>query len=87
MDSSSGRVRLIGSAHTRFIGIVRASGTPTPVIRLERMRLASSVHGLSMKGCVQSVGRCRLIARRSPTDESMAAIPEPIIVPTMTSPG
>lgn len=42
---------------------------------------------LALVAFVQSVGRCRLIARRSPTDESMAAVPEPIIVPTMTSPG
>lgn len=42
---------------------------------------------LVLGALVQSVGRLRLMARRSPTDESMAAIPEPIIAPTVTSPG
>jgi hypothetical protein len=46
-----------------------------------------SLPRLALVAFVQSVGRRRLIARRSPTVESMAAIPEPIIAPTVTSLG
>jgi len=38
-------------------------------------------------GVFQTFERRRLVARRSPSEESIAAIPDPIIAPTVTSPG
>jgi hypothetical protein len=83
-DHVSKQVRELGSTFLQVVASWWISGNWTVS--------ADSSHppshpGLALVAFFQSVGRRCLIARRSPTVESMAAIPEPIIAPTVTSPG